>query len=272
LRGIDIDIDPTIVHLGFAEVRWYGVFFALAIAAGVWLGLRELRRKGFDEGHLQPLVIWAVAGGLVGARLFHVVDRWDLYASDPLRVFALSQGGVAVYGGLIGGSLAVLAYALRHGLPVWRLGDAAAPGMIFGQAIGRLACIPDGDAYGSVTNLPWAFVYRNPNSMLPRDLLGVPTQPYVAYEILLDLALLALLWRLRAVFRTDGQLFLTYAVVYSAGRFLLGYMRMERVWIWGLQEAQVVAMITLLVALALLLWRSLRLSPTRGPVIAGTVS
>ncbi len=272
MRGIVIDIDPTIVHLGPIEVRWYSVFFALAVATGVWLASRELRRKGFDEAHLLPLGIWAVAGGLIGARLFHVVDRWEIYAADPLRLLAFSQGGLAVYGGLIGGSLAGLAYAWRHGLSPWKLGDAAAPGMILGQAIGRVACIPNGDALGAPTNLPWAFIYKNPNSMVPRELLGVPTQPYVAYEILFDLALLALLWRLRSVFRVDGLLFLVYAVVYSGGRFLLSYARTERVWVWGLQEAQVVSALVLIPAFALLAWRAASQAGRRSLVMSNVRS
>ena len=242
-------------HFGPLMLRWYGVLFASGIIAGVWLGLREGRRKGLDIDSVQSLAMWAVAGGLVGARLFHVIDHWHTYTSDPLRAFDISQGGLAVYGGLFGGVTSGLVYALRNGLPVWRLGDAAAPAMLLGQAIGRLACIPNGDALGSRTNVPWAFVYTNPRSMVPEDLLGVPTQPYVAYEILLDLALLALVWRLRKVFRRDGLLFLTYAGAYSLGRFLLTYLRTERIWFWGLQEAQVIAILTLAVAVPLLAWR-----------------
>jgi phosphatidylglycerol:prolipoprotein diacylglycerol transferase len=196
-----------------------------------------------------------VVGGLVGARLFHVVDRWDLYAADPLSALSVWQGGLAVYGGLIGGVLAGLAYAVRHGLPAWRLADAAAPGMILGQALGRLACIPNGDAYGAPAHVPWAFIYTHPGAMVPRELLGVPTHPYPAYELLFDAALFALLWRLRGVFKTDGALFLIYAALYAVGRFLLTFSRMERVWLWGLQEAQVIALLALGAALPLLLWR-----------------
>lgn len=75
-------------------MRWYGLFFALAIWAGIWLGLREARRKSLDVERMQSLALWAVAAGLVGARLFHVVDRWDLYAAAPLRVLNVWEGGL----------------------------------------------------------------------------------------------------------------------------------------------------------------------------------
>lgn len=255
MSGIAISIDPAIVHIGTFALRWYGLFFALAIATGLWLGLREAQRKGLETSEVQSLAIWAVIGGLIGARLFHVVDRWDVYAANPVQAFSIWEGGLAVYGGLAGGVLTGLVYALWHGLPGWRLADAAAPGMILGQAVGRLACIPNGDAYGAPASVPWAFIYTNPQSLVPRNLLAVPTHPYPLYELLFDVALLGLLWRLRAVFKVDGLLFLTYVVVYAGGRFLLTLYRLEQVWFWGLQEAQVIALVALLLGPPLFLWR-----------------
>ncbi len=255
MNGIVIDVNPMIAHAGPFMLSWFNLFFALAIFAGAWLGLREARRRGLDVEKVQSLILWAVLGGLVGARLFHVVDRWGLYADDPLRALYVWEGGLAVYGGLIGGVLTGFVYAWRSGLPAWRVADAAAPGLILGQALGRLACIPNGDAYGAPTDVPWAFIYTNPMTMVPDNLLGVPLHPYPAYELLFDLAVLGLLWRLRDVFKADGLLFLTYVGVYAVGRFLLTFFRMEQVWFFGLQEAQVVALAVLVVALPLLSWR-----------------
>lgn len=92
-------------------------------------------------------------------------------------------------------------------------------------------------------------------AMVPPNLLNVPLQPYPVYELLFDLALLAVLWRLRPVFKTDGHLFLTYVGIYGAGRFLLTFYRIEKVWFWGMQEAQVFALLAVLVAVPFLLWR-----------------
>ena len=204
---------------------------------------------------VQSLAMWSVLGGLLGARLFHVADRWDVYAANPIQVLNLWEGGMAVYGGLIGGFLVALAYAIRVGLPVWKLADAAAPGMLLGQAVGRLACIPNGDAVGAPANVPWAFIYTNPAALVPHEWLGVPLHPYPVYELLFDVALLAALWRLRGARIPAGMLFLLYVVGYSIGRFLLTFYRVEQVWFWGLQEAQVISLLTLALALPFLVWR-----------------
>lgn len=255
MNGITIGTDPMIAHLGPFMLSWYNLFFGLAVLAGGWLGLREARRKGIDPDKMQSLILWGLLGGLVGARLFHVVDRWDLYASDPVSALYVWEGGLAVYGGLVGGVLAGLLYAQLNGLPFWKVADAAAPGLILGQGLGRLACIPNGDALGAPADVPWAFVYTNPATMVPPDLLGTPLHPYPAYELLFDFAVLGLLWKLRGFYKADGLLFLTYVGVYAVGRFLLTFFRTEQVWFLGLQEAQVVSLALLILTVPLLSWR-----------------
>jgi phosphatidylglycerol---prolipoprotein diacylglyceryl transferase len=254
MSAIVIGVDPTIAQIGPFALRWYTLFFASAVVAGVWLGLREAARKRIDLEGAQTLVLWAVVGGLIGARLFHVVDRWELYSANPLAALNVSQGGLAVEGGLVGGLAAGLAYAWWAHLPVARLADAAAPGMILRQALGRFACIPNGDAYGAPANVPWAFVYTNPHAFIPASFLGIPTHPYPVYEMLFDLAVLAMLWRLRGALKSEGSLFLVYVVLYGVGRFLLTYYRLEKLWFWGLQEAQIIALLGVFLALPLLVW------------------
>lgn len=232
MNGIQIGVNPVIFELGHLMVRWYSVLLALAVVAGVWLGVREAKRKGILASKLEGLVWWSVGGGIAGARLFHVVDRWDLYANNPLSALAIWNGGLAVYGGLIGGAVAGAAYVWRNGLPLGLTADAAAPGMLLGQALGRFACIPNGDAYGAPANLPWSFIYVRADVMVPPSLRGVPLHPYAVYEIVFDLGLLAGLWLVRdrvPFLRHPGLLFLAYAASYSAGRFLLSFFRLERV-------------------------------------------
>lgn len=141
--------------------------------------------------------------------------------------------------------------------------DAAAPAMILGLGLGRLACIPNGDAYGAPADVPWTFIYTNPAAMVPPELRGVPLHPYAVYELILDLALFGALWwaRRRSSFAaTPGLLFAAYLGLYSLARFLLTYARIEKTWFIGLREAQVFLLLGLAAAVLLLI--AIRRRPT----------
>ena len=249
---ITVDINPVLVHLGPLAISWYGLAVAAAITVGVWLTLREVRRKGIPSEPVIDLTAWVVIGGLVGARLLHVVDRWDFYAANPGQILGIMNGGLAILGAILGGSVAGGLAAWRAGLPVRRLFDAVAPGLVLGQAIGRLGCLVTGDALGPPTDQTWGVVYLNPGAMAPE--LGVAFQPVFAYEALWDLAIFALLWAVRRRITAPGQLFALYLGLYAAGKFALTFLRMETIWLWGLQEAQLLALAGLGIAVAWAAW------------------
>lgn len=256
MNGIVIDIDPVIFHIGMFPFRWYALFTIIAAGTAWWVGMREARRKGLPMERVEGSLVWIFLGAIIGARLFHVIDRPEAYLAQPLEIFALWNGGLAAWGGIIGGIIGGLIYFRRAGLDLREVFDAAAPAMILGQGLGRLACIPNGDAYGAPTNLPWAFIYTNPAAMVPPELRGVPLHPYAVYELVFDLALFAVLWfvRKRGPFATTpGLLFVAYLGIYSAGRFLLTYTRVEKIWFLGLQEAQVFSFVGFVAAIVLLL-------------------
>lgn len=265
---IVINIDPVLLDMGHIQVRWYGLIVLLAIAVGIWFGVREVTRRGVSSDDAWGLASWAVLGGLIGARLFHVVDRLDYYLVNPLAAFAVWQGGLAIWGAIAGGAGAAVWYAFKHRLPLASLADAAAPALLVGQIIGRVACIINGDSTGIPTDLPWGFAYMHPRAAVSPDLLGVPTHPYPLYEILWNGATLALVWGLRTRARVEGALFLTYVTLYALGRFALSFVRREVVWLLGLQEAQVVAVVVLVAAAVALymLWRRAQAQAALAPV------
>lgn len=259
MNGIVINIDPVAFSLGHIHITWYGLIVMLAIMAAVGIAIWEGKRKGIQSETILALAPWAVVGGLIGARLFHVIDRWDLYAGNPLQIFAIQQGGLAIWGGIAGGALAVVIFARFKQIPIGKLADTLVPALLVAQIIGRFACIIDGDAAGGLTSLPWAFTYLNPGAMTPPGLWGLPTHPYPVYDQLWNLMGLGIALKLRHHFKTDGFLFLSYVSIYAVGRFVFTYVRQEKVWFWGLQEAQVLA-IAILAAVAIsmvyLHWKS----------------
>jgi phosphatidylglycerol:prolipoprotein diacylglycerol transferase len=260
MNGIVININPIILHIGGFELRWYGVAIALAVAAAVLVGAWQAKKKGISSDDIYLLAPWVLVSGLVGARLFHVVDNFGYYSAHPLQIIALQQGGLAIWGGLAGGGIAGVIFAKIRHIPLGRLVDALVPALLVAQIIGRFGCIINGDAYGGVTNLPWAFIYTNPNALIPANLLGLPTHPYPVYEIIWNAISLAVVFRLERYFKTDGLLFLSYLSLYSIGRFALTFVRQEKVLFWGLEQAQVLALAVLIASLAVFfyLWRRAR--------------
>lgn len=246
MNGIVISIDPVILRLGQFELRWYSLLILVGIAAAVMITVPRARRKGIAPDQIYYGVPWVVLGGVVGARLFYVIDHGEYFLANPMQVFG--GAGVAVYGALAGGIAASIVYAKIRHIPVGRAADSLAPGVLVGQMIGRVGCIINGDVWGRVTDLPWAFVYTHPDAMLPRELLGQPTHPYPAYEIIWNGFVLLGIWQLERRVKKDWILFLSYLSFYSLGRFILMFVREQRTWIWGLQQTQVVALLVLVVA------------------------
>ena len=116
---LTISIDPILFSFGHFQLRWYGLIVATAMLIGVWLAVREAGRKGFDTEDISNKVLWIVAAGLIGARLFHVIDHWpDEFAANPMRSLYIWEGGLAIWGGVLGGLVAVSILArVKH----WQL-------------------------------------------------------------------------------------------------------------------------------------------------------
>ena len=267
MNGIVINIDPVAFSVGHFDLRWYSVFVVLAFVAGTMVAVKRCKKIGMTADQVYNLVMVVALSGIVGARLFHVLDRLGYYMENPGQI--LGFGGLAICGGLIGGGVATLVYTRVTKIPLRPLADAVVPAVLVGQIIGRFACIINGDAYGGATTLPWGFVYVNPASMIPDYLRGIPTHPYVVYEQIWNALTLAIVLVLSRRVKAPGALFLMYVSAYAVGRLLLTSVRQEMVWFWGLQEAQVVSLAMLAVSVPLLV-RSLK--GGRKPVAASEVT
>ena len=256
MKGIIINIDPVLLRLGSFELRWYSLAIVLAIAAAVVVAARVARTKGIASGEIYSVALWAVLAGIVGSRLVHVLDHLEHYVANPAQILQFQQGGLAIWGGLAGGGLAAVAYARIKRIPLGRLVDALAPGLLVAHIIGRIGCIVNGDAYGAVAELPWAFIYAHPGASIPLTHFGVPTHPYPAYEMIWNGLVLLIVWQLNRRFQKDGLVFLSYLGLYSLGRFVLTFVRQENITLWGLQQAQVIALLTLVVTVAAMVYLS----------------
>lgn len=248
---ITISIDPILLSFSGFHLRWYGLIVMAAIFIGVWLIQKEAGRKGFNADAIADNIIWIIIAGLIGARLFHVIDHWPYeFANNPVRALYIWEGGLAIWGGVIGGlfASAVLANIKHWKLP--RLLDAFVPGVVLGQAVGRIACIITGDSIGKPTSGPFGFAYTNPNAMVPQ--LGVYYTPTPVYEILMNLAIFALLWSLRKKKLSDGVPTLIYLVMYSLLRFFVAFTSSYKIIAFGFNQAQIVSIIVFTISMPLL--------------------
>jgi phosphatidylglycerol---prolipoprotein diacylglyceryl transferase len=249
---IQIDIDPVIGRLGPLELRWYGVIMMSAVLVGAFAASREARRKGFDPAHVWNALLLVLPLGILGARLFHVLDNFERYWRNPGDIIGLQLLGLAIYGAVTGGILGAVLYALWQKLPVARFLDCAAVGLPLAQIVGRFANIINADTWGSPTDLPWGFVYTNPNTMLPRDLLGVATHPTPVYEQLWLIVAFAVVLRARRHLRADGTAIMLYLALYSLGRFFVSIFRVNLPLLWGLKQAQLIALAAIIVLVPLI--------------------
>ncbi|MBP1608447.1 MAG: prolipoprotein diacylglyceryl transferase [Acidobacteria bacterium] len=248
---ITINIDPFLLNIGHLHLRWYSLIVMTAVTVGLWLTAREAERKGFNKEDIYGAALWVILGGMIGARLFHVLDHWqDIFAANPIRALYVWEGGLAIWGAVAGGLLAAALVAWQRGWRLPKLLDAAVLGLVMAQAIGRVACVITGDAMGKPTNGPFGFAYTSPNAMVPQ--LGVYYSPMPVYEIIANLGIFALLWQLRKRNWPDGLLFLVYLSLYSIERFFLAFTSSYQITAFGLTQSQIIALISLAVSVPLI--------------------
>jgi phosphatidylglycerol:prolipoprotein diacylglycerol transferase len=259
---IHIGMNPNVFTVGSRPMSWHGLLTGVAVLAAVILVVRLAKEKKVALEDVYSTALWGIVGGIIGARLFHVIDKWDYYGNHLLQALRFWEGGLSLYGALVGGFVFGIAYAAIRRLPLGQLADLAAPGMVLAQAIGRVGCLINGDSYGTPTSLPWGVIYTNPNAA-DTTLLGPPARhPVVAYEIIWDLLILALLLRLRKRLKKDWMLFLIYAPLYAVGRFGLDFLRGDETAVLGpFHQAQVISLIIIVVAVPLLIWLARRPAP-----------
>ena len=227
---------PVIFEAGPFALRYYGIFIALGIVTATWLTGRELTRKGYDPTLAVDSLFLVVPLGFIGARVYHVITDYDLYADDPVpAVFEVWNGGLGIYGAVAGGFLGLFLFGWSRGVSPLVLADAAAPGLILAQAIGRWGNYFNQELFGRPSDLPWAIRIAPENR--PAQFADVEAfHPTFLYESIWDLLVcLALLWIARRFANRlrDGDMLLLYVSFYSVGRFFVETLRVDPAFLIG---------------------------------------
>ncbi|QMU56413.1 MAG: prolipoprotein diacylglyceryl transferase [Candidatus Mycalebacterium zealandia] len=221
---------PELLTVGNVSVGSFGVMVALAFLTAYLLTERELKRKNINPNIAQDLLLWIVVCSLLGAKLFFMAQNPDA----PI----FSGHGFTFYGGFFGGLAAGIAVARVKGIGIWKMLDAAAPGLALAYAIGRIGCLLVGDDYGTASSLPWAMAF--PNGLPPVDFTVHPTQ---IYETAAMTAVFAALWKLRLKITVNGSLFALYLMLAGLERFAVEFVRTTTPSpVPGLSVAQVIAL------------------------------
>ena len=244
---IEININP----IAFLNVRWYGIMVALAIIViilwTVWQ-VRKGARVSYDTVFAVALV--GIPSGIIISRLLHVIDQWGYYIQHPGQI--IGGSGLTIYGAVLGAALGIWVYSRFSKLSFAYYADILAPGIILAQVIGRIGCTINGCCYGTACSLPWGIIYTNPDSLAR---LGVSVHPTTVYEIIYLLIMFGVLLGLKSKLKPDGSLFLVYLGLYSVWRLGIDFIREGTPFLFGLHQAQVIAIIVLVIAIPLLVLR-----------------
>ncbi len=267
-------IYPFVLHLGPLEITGYGLMMMVGFLVAGWLVGLELRRLGYREEYASDMVLAALIGGVVGAKVWYAVLTQD--AST-----LLSRGGMVWYGGFLGGVLAVILNSVRLEVPVRWTAQLVAPALAAGYALGRIGCFLVQDDYGGPTDLPWGMKFpeglppttaanlRALKVAVPADLPGdavLAVHPTQLYEAGLMLAAFALLWRLRRANRPAGWLFGLYLVLAGIERFVIEILRAkDDRFLGAFTVAQLTSVLLVITGAVLLAAWSRTAAPAPGP-------
>jgi len=257
--AIEIPWDPNLFEIGGFRITWHSLWAVIGILAGVIVARRIARRSDISPDQITTLALWGVLASIVVARALYVVDNWHTqFANDIAAIFRINQGGITVWGAVIGGTIGVGGAAWWMRLPVRTSLDIGAPGTILGMGVGRIGDLINGEHHARATDLPWAVSYTHPNAV-GQDF---PVHPATTYELIGDaLIFVGALW---LVYRSMGSLVTYWYVVatYSALRLGLQFLRFDQAELFaGLQQSQVIGIIGLGAATTWAINRFLRRNP-----------
>ena len=253
-------IDSIALSLGPIQIHWYGVIIGMAIALGLYLVVRESNKRGLDKDLFIDLLLWAIPIAILSARAYYVIFEWDYYAQNPGQIIAIWKGGLAIHGALIGSIITAYVFTKKRNVSFWQVADITAPSLILGQAIGRWGNFMNQEAHGG--EVTRAFLE---NLFLPEWIIdqmyinGVYYHPTFLYESLWNLLGFILLLVLRRVNLRRGEIFLTYLIWYSIGRFFVEGLRTDSLMLTeSIRMAQMISIVLIVGAIAVLIYRRVK--------------
>lgn len=223
-------LNPIAFNLGPIQVHWYGIIIATGVVLALILSVREGQHRGIDEDYFYDYLLWALPTAIVCARLYYVIFQWAYYSQHPAEIIAVWDGGIAIYGAIIGGVLTLYFFCHVRQISMWTMMDVIAPTLIMAQGIGRWGNFMNQEAFGVITSRAALVSQHLPEWVINQMYIGnhyrVPTFLYESLWDLTGFALLMLLRHRHHLFKR-GEIFLSYVMWYSVGRFFIEGMRTD---------------------------------------------
>lgn len=263
--GIEIDhLSRTAFTVFGQDIYWYGIFIGFGVILGVLLALHEAKRTGQNPDTYLDFIIYAMIIAIIGARLYYVIFSWDFYSQHPEKIFAIREGGLAIYGGIIGGVLTAIVYSRVKKKNFWVMADTMAPSLILGQMLGRWGNFFNKEAFGGFTDNLFAMRYQlsqvRASDVTPDILQNLVTvngvdyiqvHPTFLYESMWSLCVFIILLILQRKKKFNGQVCATYFFGYALGRVWIEGLRTDQLCIGNVPVSQALSAVLIIASVVL---------------------
>ncbi len=243
------------LNIGGLTVGWYGIMITIGVLSALGVALIETKRRGESAEHIINMALLVIPLGIIGARLYHVIDQWEYYIHSPGLI--IGGRGLGIFGAILGGALGLIIYTRWKKLNTLRWLDIVAPGLILAQAIGRWGNFFNQELYGYPADLPWA-IFIDPAHRVPGYENYSHFHSLFLYESLwnmLGFALLMLLGRKVRSRLRDGDIFFLYVIHYGIGRFFLEGLKLDVWTLSGIPTARWITGFAIIVAIFVMIFR-----------------
>lgn len=257
--GLEFKVSRAAFKIGEFPIFTYGILITLGLIIAVIYGYKQCKANNLDTDDFFNMLILAIPVSIICARAYYVIFSWSQYKNDILSVFDIRSGGLAIYGGIIGAACTVIIYCRRKRINIGTVLDMLAVGLLIGQAIGRWGNFVNGEAFGTVTNLPWAMTIESDGRVIAENV-----HPTFLYESVWDAVgiIVLLVYKRHTVFK--GEVFCGYMAWYGLGRMFIEGLRTDSLYLFGtVRVSQLLAVITLAVGIAVIVIRRRRLLQAR---------
>ncbi len=251
-------IDPIAFELGPISVNWYGLIIVAGMILAIYLTIHEGEKRGISEDFIVDTAFWTLPIGIIGARLYYVLFELDFYLSDPIRIFYIWEGGLAIYGGIIAGFLVVYYRSKKENVPLLLMTDILAPHVLLAQAIGRWGNFINQEAHGGEVSRQFLEKLMLPEFIIEQmNINGAYYHPTFLYESVWNLlgVILLFILRKREKLLLRGEITAGYLIWYGVGRFFIEGMRTDSLYLGPMRVSQIVSVILIGIGMGIIIYQ-----------------